>query len=103
MSVHWLEVGGMHVSLSNEGKQWNLLYEYIKKYPDSNIKVFYKTSGKDLFAKVVRLECNQKYADLDLDCNSCSDVSIRRLTYKPKGMEVSKLQLNDFCKILGGE
>jgi hypothetical protein len=95
--VHWLRIGGMKLSTKSEQKQWNSLKEYLNNYPGSKIIVFNKNTG-DAFAKIVRLECDQTYKELDLDCNSCYDTSIKHLSSKPADIEVCKMQLDYFVK-----
>jgi len=95
MFVHWLEVGGMRFTVPDENVQWKHLKDYLTKYPDSKITVYNRNSG-DLCARVVRLECKQKYNDLDMDCNSGFTHSIRRLAYKPKNIELCRVQSDYF-------
>ena len=89
--IHWLEIGK---GFSNEKKQWKNINNYISKYPNSKITVFYKDYSFDGY--IVKLECSQKYVDLDLDCNSFFDGSIRRLERKPANITISKLQKDFF-------
>lgn len=80
--VHWLKI-----NLSNEtsdGKEWNNLKEYKDKY-DCNMNVFYYDNNP-LTEKVIKLECNQNYNDLDLDVNSMNDGSLIRLKSRPKNI-----------------
>ena len=94
MYTHWLGVGGIRKTLHVEDQQWQNLKYYIDNHPESKVMIFFKETGKDLFEKIVKLECNQNYQNLDLDCNSGFDTSFRRLSYKPKGIEVCKLSLD---------
>lgn len=93
--IHWLKFGGYRVSLKSEAKQWLNLGEYLQKYPDSKATVFIKTTG-DMFEKVVKLECCQDYQELDLDCNSMFDGSIRHLNSRPGNIEPSKKPVDYF-------
>jgi len=80
--VHWLKM-----DLSNEtsdGKEWKNLKEYKDKY-DCNMYVFYYDNNP-LTEKVIKLECNQNYKDLDLDVNSMNDGSLIILKSKPKNI-----------------
>jgi hypothetical protein len=95
MYVHWLEIGGIRINMKDEDKQWDHLKKYLSDYPESKATVYIKNTG-DLFARVVRLECKQNYRDLDLECNSCSDCSIRQLNYKPQNIEICKKQIDYF-------
>ena len=93
--THWLEIGGTRISTKNEDMQWDHLKKYLSEYPESKATVYIKNTG-DLFATVVRLECKQNYRDLDLECNSGSDGSIRHLNYKPKNIELCRMQTDYF-------
>jgi hypothetical protein len=84
--IHWLQIGG--IKERNENKQWDNLSEYLNKYPESKIEVWVKFTG-DMYAKFIKLECNQTYHDLDLLCNSCSNGSIKHLNNKPSNIELS--------------
>ena len=95
MFVHWLGVGGIRFTILDEDIQWRYLKDYLSKYPDSKITVFNRNSG-DLFERVVKLECNQRYNDLDMDCNSGFTHSIRRFDYKPKNIEPCGVQADYF-------
>lgn len=80
--VHWLKI-----DLSNEtkdGKEWSNLKEYKEKY-DCNMNVYYYDYSP-LTDKVIKLECNQNYDDLDLEINSMNDGSLIRLKSKPKNI-----------------
>lgn len=87
--VHWLQIGGMRSRKENEVVQWKKIEQYLIDYPvGTYAEVYLKTTG-DMFARFIRLECKQSYNDLDLDCNSCSDKSIKRLNSKPSNITVS--------------
>jgi hypothetical protein len=92
--THWLQIGGMKVSQKAEDRQWNNLQQYLSDYSESKATVYYKETG-DIFCRIVKLECNQNYRDLDLYCNG-GDGSVRHLDYKPKDLALSKLQLDYF-------
>jgi len=98
MRVHWLGIGGINIKLTDERKQWIALKHYLNKYPDSKITIFNKVLGRDLYERIVKLECMQSYDDLDLDCNSGFNTSIRHLDYKPKGIEICKMQIEGFLQ-----
>jgi len=93
--VHWLQIGGMKIREKDEIKQWGNLNEYIQKYPLSKSQVWLKTTG-DMYARFIKLECEQSYDELDLDCNSISDGSIKRLGNKPSNVEVSSKGIECF-------
>ena len=99
--IHWLQIGGIKTSKESEDKQWRNLNKYLEDYPGSEVTVFLKNTG-DVFARIVKLKCNQNYRDLDLDCNSCFDGSIKRLAYKPKDIFISKKQFDCFISRLEG-
>ncbi len=101
--VHWLQVGGRYYSLEREQKQWVNIGQYIKNYPNSKVTVFVKNTG-DLFARIVKLECDQNYNDLELDCNSGFDSSLKRLDRKPQDIEICNHQFEYFInRIIGGK
>ena len=79
----------MRCSPEKEIKQLAELRQYLKRYPEAKAEGYLKTTG-DMFAKIVRLECGQSYADLDLDCNSAFDRSLRRHSHKPTNIEYSE-------------
>lgn len=96
-NIHWLQFGGMKLKTSSERKQWSNLKEYLEKYPESKASIFLKNTG-DVFARIVKLECSQNYNDLDLDCNSLFDGSIKHLNYKPNMSDLSESNLEMFMK-----
>lgn len=95
--VHWLQIGGIKLTLKDENKQWNNLNEYLSKYPESKAEVYKKFTG-DMFAKFIRLECEQNYNELDLDCNSMSRGSIRHLNHKPSNIEKCNMSVEWFIE-----
>ena len=80
--VHWLKIDSSNET--KEGKEWSNLKEYKEKY-DCNMNVFYYDYNP-LTEKVIKLECNQNYNDLDLDVNSMNDGSLIRLKSRPKNV-----------------
>lgn len=97
--THWLQFGGMKIKTDYERQQWDHLKEYLEKYPDSNATVYLKDTG-DVFARIIKLECSQNYNDLDLDCNSCFNGSIKHLNYKPNLNNLSVSKLEHFIKVM---
>jgi len=97
MYTHWLGVGGIRKTLLEEDQQWKNLKYYIDNYPESTVTIFFKETGRDLFEKIVKLECDQNYQNLELDCNSGFNTSFRHLSYKPKGLEICKLSLDNLA------
>ena len=92
--THWLQIGGTRVSQKAEDRQWNNLQEYLSDYPESKATIYLKETG-DLFCKIVKLECNQNYRDLDLYCNG-GDGSAKHLNHKPNDLVLCKLQIDYF-------
>jgi hypothetical protein len=93
--THWLHLGGMKLSCTEEQKQWDNLNKYIKTHKNCKATVYNKTTG-DMFCRIVKLECNQNYNKLNLDCNSMSIGSIRHLNSRPNNIELCKMQLDYF-------
>lgn len=95
--VHWLQIGGIKCSIDCENKQWQNLKEYLIKYPESKVEIWKKCTG-DMFAIFIRLECEQNYNDLDLDCNSMFDGSIKHLNSKPSNIELCNKPIDWFIE-----
>lgn len=74
--THWLKIDSI-----NEKEKWQNLKEYWDKY-DCFMTVYYYDYNP-LTEKVIKLDCNQSYQDLDLDVNSMSDNSLKRVKCKP--------------------
>lgn len=87
--IHWLEYGGGLCKTEKENKQLAELQRYLEENSTAKAQGYWKTTG-DMFAKFVRLECNQSYNDLDLDCNSFFDKSLKRHERKPSNIEYSE-------------
>lgn len=86
MKTHWLKLGGL-IPNNLVTKQYDNLNRYLKAYPGS--KVTYYTKDSDIYSMIVKLECDQSYSTLDLDCNSGFDGSIKRLYRKPSGITIT--------------
>lgn len=78
--IYWLKI-----DFFNENENWNNLKKFKEKY-DCNMQVYYYDSNP-FTRKVIKLECNQAYQDLDLDVNSSFDGSLIRLNNKPKNIK----------------
>jgi hypothetical protein len=91
--THWLQIGGMRIREAYERKQWENLSKYLEQHQGSNATVYIKNTG-DIYARIIKLECEQSYNDIEIDCNSCFDGSIRYLNSRPNNIEISKLQLD---------
>jgi len=89
MAIHWLEYDGIFCNIEKRTKQLEELRQYLRKYPTAVAKGYKKTKG-DIFLKIVRLECEQSYDDLDMDVNSLFDKSLRRHSRKPSNIEYSE-------------
>ena len=87
--VHWLEYDGIRMMPDRAEKQLEELQRHLRENPTAKAEGYWKTTG-DMFAKFVRLECNQSYNDLDLDCNSGFDKSLKRHVRKPSNIEYSQ-------------
>jgi len=94
--VHWLEYGGIRSTATREMKQLEELQRYLSENPTAKAEGYLKTTG-DMYAKIVRLECNQSYNDLDLDCNSMFDKSLKRYAHKPSNIEYSEKLTQKIC------
>ena len=89
---HWLKVDGYS---SDESDQLFEIEEYLRKYPSSKITIHQYTN--DLFHKVVLLECEQDYSNLDMKVNSGFN-NLKRLSRKPRNI-AERMDL----KIVNGE
>jgi hypothetical protein len=97
--IHWLRIGDSKLTKQAELKQWENIKDYLEKYPISKTIVYVKNSS-DVFAKIVKLECEQSYDELDLDVNSGFNGSIRYLNSRPSDIELCKLQIEHFLSKL---
>ena len=77
---HWLKINGQAF---DEAKQYKEILDYLVKYPSAKATMF--LLEYQCFDRIVLLECDQNYDDLDMDVNSGSH-NLRRLTSKPKTM-----------------
>lgn len=80
--VHWLKINGT-VSEREEAKQYREIQSYLDRYPDSTATMY--LYELHLFHRVVKLECNQNWNNLDLDANTGSH-RLRRLTRQPDNL-----------------
>lgn len=83
--THWLKIDYRYES--HNGIEWKNLKRYADNN-DCNITVYYYDSN--FMNKVIQLECNQLYNDLDLDVNSMSDGSFIHLKQKPNNITKAK-------------
>ena len=89
--VHWLKID---CYASDDDKQYMEIDNYLKQYPEAKATIYYYNSGS--FNKIVKLECNQCYRDLDMDVNSMS-TSLERLSNKPKEIyEVKQFSVPEY-------
>lgn len=81
-SRHYIYTHWLRIDLNNdEIKQWQQLKDYWNKY-DCSMTVYYYDYNP-LTEKAIKLDCNQSYQDLDLDVNSMSSGSLKRVKAKP--------------------
>lgn len=80
--THWLRID----MNGDERKQWEQLKDYWNKY-DCSMTVYYYDYNP-LTEKAIKLDCNQSYQDLDLDVNSMSSGSLKRVKAKPTNITV---------------
>ena len=80
--VHWLKINGSVIS-RDESRQYREIQSYLDRYPDSVATIYLYEAN--LFDRVVKLECNQNWNDLDLDANTGSH-RLRRLTRQPNNL-----------------
>ena len=88
--THWLRID----TNNDEIKQWKQLKDYWNKY-DCSMTVYYYDYNP-LTEKVIKLDCNQSYQDLDLDVNSMSSGSLRRIKSKPTNITVYNKGIENF-------
>ncbi len=74
--THWLRI-----SAPNEKEKWENLKKFWDKY-DCFMTVYYYDYNPFL-DKLIKLDCNQSYQELDLDVNSMSVNSLKRIKAKP--------------------
>ena len=75
--VHWLKINGC---TSDEQKQYAIVADYLKKYTNAKATIYH--CEFHLFHRIVKLECEQNWNDLDMNVNSFSS-RLRRLVRKP--------------------
>jgi len=88
--THWLRID----TNNDEIKQWKQLKDYWNKY-DCSMTVYYYDYNP-LTEKVIKLDCNQSYQDLDLDVNSMSSGSLKRVKAKPTNITVYNKGIEHF-------
>lgn len=88
--THWLRIDNQN----NEKKQWENLKDYWNKY-DCSMTVYYYDYNP-LTEKVIKLDCNQSYQNLDLDVNSMSSGSLKRIKSKPTNISLYNRGISSF-------
>ena len=88
--THWLRID----MNNDEIKQWEQLKNYWNKY-DCSMTVYYYDYNP-LTEKAIKLDCNQSYQDLDLDVNSMSSGSLKRVKAKPTNITVYNKGIEHF-------
>lgn len=89
--THWLKLDS-----NNEIEKWNNLKNYKEKY-DCSMTVFYYDYNP-LEDKVIKLDCNQSYSELDLDIDSKSEGSLKKIQNKPTNITQYNRTINSFFK-----
>lgn len=86
-SRHYIYTHWLRIDLNRDEKQqWEQLKDYWNKY-DCSMTVYYYDYNP-LTEKAIKLDCNQSYQDLDLDVNSMSSRSLKRVKAKPTNITV---------------
>ena len=94
-SRHYIYTHWLRIDLNNdERKQWEQLKDYWNKY-DCSMTVYYYDYNP-LTEKAIKLDCNQSYQDLDLDVNSMSSGSLKRVKAKPTNITVFNKGIEHF-------
>jgi len=94
-SRHYIYTHWLRIDLNNdEIKQWEQLKDYWNKY-DCSMTVYYYDYNP-LTEKAIKLDCNQSYQDLDLDVNSMSSGSLKRVKAKPTNITVFNKGIEHF-------
>lgn len=94
-SRHYIYTHWLRIDLNNdEIKQWEQLKNYWNKY-DCSMTVYYYDYNP-LTEKVIKLDCNQSYQDLDLDVNSMSSGSLKKIKNKPTNITVYNKSIEHF-------
>lgn len=94
-SRHYIYTHWLRIDLNNdERKQWEQLKDYWNKY-DCSMTVYYYDYNP-LTEKAIKLDCNQSYEDLDLDVNSMSSGSLKRVKAKPTNITVYNKGIEHF-------
>ena len=94
-SRHYIYTHWLRIDMNNdEIKQWEQLKNYWNKY-DCSMTVYYYDYNP-LTEKAIKLDCNQSYQDLDLDVNSMSSGSLKRVKAKPTNITVYNKGIEHF-------
>ena len=94
-SRHYIYTHWLRIDMNNdEIKQWEQLKNYWNKY-DCSMTVYYYDYNP-LTEKAIKLDCNQSYQDLDLDVNSMSSSSLKRVKAKPTNITVYNKGIEHF-------
>ena len=80
--VHWLKINAF-VPTNNEVRQYVEISDYLSRHPEADAEIFHYNYL--ICDRVVRLRCNEKWNDLDINANAGSH-SLQRLSRKPKNI-----------------
>ena len=95
-SRHFIYTHWLRMNIANELSQWQALKEYKEKY-DCSMTVFYYDHNP-FGDKVIKLDCNQSLSDLNLDINSQSKLSFKRIKSKPTNISPYNQGINYFLE-----
>lgn len=95
-SRHFIYTHWLRMNIANELPQWQALKEYKEKY-DCSMTVFYYDYNP-FGDKVIKLDCNQSLSDLNLDINSQSKLSFKRIKSKPTNISPYNQGINYFLE-----
>lgn len=95
-SRHFIYTHWLRMNIANELSQWQALKEYKEKY-DCSMTVFYYDYNP-FGDKVIKLDCNQSLSDLNLDINSQSKLSFKRIKSKPTNISPYNQGINYFLE-----
>lgn len=95
-SRHFIYTHWLRMNIANELSQWQALKEYKEKY-DCSMTVFYYDFNP-FGDKVIKLDCNQSLFDLNLDINSQSKLSFKRIKSKPTNISPYNQGINYFLE-----
>jgi len=91
--THWLKINNY---ANDTDEQYFEIQKYLNNYPEAKAMLYSYNSGN--FNKIVKLECNQCYNDLDMDVNSMR-IRLERLRQKPHNItERKSFEIPEYIK-----